>query len=336
LVALAIFVLALFPILGFLPAIYMKNHSYVADHWQYVALVAPVALAVSAAARWLQGEWVRKGAAVVVLAVLAALTFQHAIIHRSQKALWTHNLTVTDSWDAHLGLCRQLMLEGKIPEAIAEAKLAIGRFGGATLAWVHLADLLVKEDRFAEAVVAYRVAIDQDAGDEFYSRAGIAAAKSGDLAAAVEFFAEGAKRLPDDVSLRIDWGRALHELGRRDESIDRYREALAIDGEMPAALNGLAYCLASRPRAARQPIEPEDAAEAVELAKRACTLTDDKDAAYLDTLATAYAAGGDFEAAVATAERALALAEETDDKELLNEVRGHLDRFRVRLPIAEP
>jgi hypothetical protein len=45
--AATVFLLALLPILGFLPASYMKSHASVADHWQYVALVAPVALAVA-------------------------------------------------------------------------------------------------------------------------------------------------------------------------------------------------------------------------------------------------------------------------------------------------
>ncbi len=333
--AVVMFVLALLPLLGFLPAVYMKAHSYVADHWQYMALVAPVALAVAAGATWLHGEPIRKGAAVAVLSVLGFLSFHHAIVHRSQKALWTHNLSITDSWDAHVGLSRALAAEGRTAEAMAEARLAIASFPGATVAWSDLGKLLEGEARYAEAVQAYRMAISQNGGTDLYSQAGIAAAKGGDMVAAVELFAAGAEQLPDDAGIRIDWGRALQQLGRRGEAIERYREALMIADDHPAALNGLAFCLASMPRGAGQKIAAEDAVEALDLAQRACSLTDDTDPSYIDTLATAQAATGDFVAAVATAERAVSLAKESDDESLLDELRSHLDLFRAGQPFVQ-
>jgi tetratricopeptide (TPR) repeat protein len=51
-----------------------------------------------------------------------------------------------------------------------------------------------------------------------------------------------------------------------------------------------------------------DAVRAVELARRACELADNRQAGYLDTLAAAYAAAGRFREAVATIERAIEVA----------------------------
>jgi len=269
LVALAIFVLALFPILGFLPAIYMKNYSYVADHWQYVALVAPVALAVSAAARWLHGEWVRRGAAAVVLAVLAALTFQHAIIHRSPKALWTHNLTVTDSWFVRHGMSLGLAQEGRTAEALVEARRAVDH-------------------------------------------------------------------LPSKAELRVNLGSLLEKLGRHGEAETEYRRALGVDGGNSLALNAMAFFLATRPGVSGGAEASARASEAIGLARMACAITNDEDPYFLDTLAAALAASGDYPTAVATADRALTLVANGQNETLAEEIREHRALFLADKPLVLP
>ena len=332
LMAALVYLLALLPILGFLPATYMKSHASVADHWQYVALVAPVALVVAAAHRLLGGR--REGliAAATVLVLLGILTFRHAAIHRTSKALWTQNLAVADVWDAHVGLGRALTEEGNSAAAIVEAKRAIELYPAATPAWIDLGMSFTAVKRYDEAIAAYQVAIDQGGGDDLFQAAGLAAALGGDLTRAEAFFARGAAKRPRDVSVRGDWGLALENLGRHQEAAARYREALAIDPNDPDALNSLAYLLASRPGQTGDGDAVADAAEAVALARRACTATDDGDPSFLDTLATALAAGGEYAAAVEVADRALALAEEGEEKPLAAEIRTHRDLFRAGRP----
>ena len=333
--AATVFLLALLPILGFLPATYMKSHASVADHWQYVALVAPVALAVALGVkggeRWLPGGAGRAAAAAAVI-FLGILTFRHAAIHRTSKALWTQNLAVADVWDAHVGLTRVWADEGKNDAAIAEAKRAIELYPAATPAWIDLGLILLEEKRYDEAIAAYQIAIDQGGGDDLFQAAGLAAALGGDVARAEAYFARGAAKRPRDVSVRGDWGLALEKLGRHREAAARYREAVAIDPNDPAALNALAYLLASRPGSTGDGDAVADAAEAVGLARRACTATDDGDPAFLDTLATALAAGGEYAAAVGVADRALALAEKEGDEALAAEIRGHRELFRADRP----
>ena len=112
----------------------------------------------------------------------------------------------------------------------------------------------------------------------------------------------------------------------------RYREALAIDGDDPETLNALAYLLSSHPGQAGDGDAVADAAEAVGLARRACAEADQEDPAFLDTLATALAATGDYAAAVEVADRAVTLAEEGKDEPLAAEIRGHRDLFRAGKP----
>ena len=69
------------------------------------------------------------------------------------------------------------------------------------------------------------------------------------------------------------------------------------------ALNNLAWILATDPDATLR-----DGAEAVRLARRACTLTGNSSAVYVGTLAASYAEAGRFDEAITTAERARKLA----------------------------
>ena len=69
--------------------------------------------------------------------------------------------------------------------------------------------------------------------------------------------------------------------------------------------------------------------KAVQLAERACELTNHNEPGMLDTLAVAYAAAGRFNEAVTTAEKALELAEPLQQKQLTEEIQNHLDNYRA-------
>ena len=335
--AATVFLLALLPILGFLPATFMKSHGSVADHWQYVALVAPVALFVAVV---MEGEerWLPAGAGrlvvAAVVALLGLLTFRHAAIHRTSKGVWTQNLAVVDVWDAHVGLARALSDEGKPAAAIAEAKRAIELYPAATPAWIDLGVIYTGENRYEEAVHAYQIAIDQGGGDDLFQPAGVAAALGGDLVRAEVLFARGAAKRPGDGKIRGDWALALEQLGRGREAVARYREVLSIDGDDSVALNALAFLLASRPDVVDDP--EAAAAEAVRLARRACLLTSDADPSALDTLATALAAGGEYAAAVEAADRALALATDQADASLVRDINARRALFQAGRPFVAP
>lgn len=82
-------------------------------------------------------------------------------------------------------------------------------------------------------------------------------------------------------------------LGKWRDAESARRTALELSPETGKYLNALAWLLAACPDDSVR--SPE---EAIKLAKRANTLTNDKNASFLDTLAAAYAASGDFDKAV--------------------------------------
>lgn len=101
----------------------------------------------------------------------------------------------------------------------------------------------------------------------------------------------------------------LAAAGHPGPAIAAYRDGLAKSPENVSLLNNLATLLVTAPETSlRNP------ADAVALAESAVRLTQATSAPVLDTLATAQAASGQFAAAVATAERALAIAESRPDQ----------------------
>ena len=87
------------------------------------------------------------------------------------------------------------------------------------------------------------------------------------------------------------------------EAVGPLREAVRLEPEALRLLNDLAWILATHPDPAVR-----DAAEAIELARRAARLTRQRDPQVLDTLAAGYAAAGRLGEAIATAQRAVGLA----------------------------
>ena len=140
---------------------------------------------------------------------------------------------------------------------------------------------------------------------------------------------------PHDASAHLHLGEALQQLGNERRAADEYEAALKFARETDKqnvtapALNNLAWIRAT---SADPTLRNGDA---VELAERSCSLSSNADAGALDTLAVAYAEAGDFERALATAERALQLAESANNQGLAKEISQHVDLFRQRLPIRK-
>ena len=95
-------------------------------------------------------------------------------------------------------------------------------------------------------------------------------------------------------------------------------------------MNNLAWLLAACPDAAFR-----DGPEAVRLATRACELTGYTQPLFIGTLAAAQAEAGDFPAAIATAERAAALADSLHQEPVAARNRELLQLYRQGQPFHE-
>jgi Tfp pilus assembly protein PilF len=143
-----------------------------------------------------------------------------------------------------------------------------------------------------------------------------------------------------ETALEIDPGRAyihgriassLCQQGDYAGAVARYRRALQIDPELAEVLNNLAWLLATCPEPSQR-----NGPEAVQLARKACELTRFRRTIMVGTLAAAYAEAGRFADAIATAQKACALATEGGDRTLLDRNQQLLELYRAAQPYHEP
>jgi Flp pilus assembly protein TadD len=154
---------------------------------------------------------------------------------------------------------------------------------------------------------------------------GLALSRANDLPGAVTHLEQAAELVPGEANYHYQLARALHRHGNAEAAAERYREVVRLMPSRPEGYNGVAWILATH----RDP-RLRDPDEALRLAAEACRITGNKRPEYLDTLAAAQAAAGQFDKAVATADRALALAREKGHTALATEIEQRLVGYRSR------
>jgi protein O-mannosyl-transferase len=182
------FCVSLVPVMGFTD-VYFMRYSPVADHYQYVAIIGVIAYVCAAWASWRSWEMSRemppfaRGLAVAVVVLLACFTSMQCGIYRDAETLF------------------RSVLRGN-PES--------------TLASGNLGELLLREQRYGEALQQLRAAAAKD---------------------------------PSLPEVHANLGAALQALGRPDEARREYETALRIAPDFAGAhyMLGLSLLTSGKP-----------------------------------------------------------------------------------------
>ena len=166
---------------------------------------------------------------------------------------------------------------------------------------------------------------------EAHYNLGMAFAQLGRMQEAMEHWEQALRIKPNFAEAHYNLGAALGQAGRLHDAIGHYEQALRIKPDYPGAQNNLAWLLATL-----APAEGGNPVRAVTLTERACELTNNRVAAYLDTLAAAYAAAGRFNDAITTAQKAIELAKSARQPQLVKQIELHLELYRAGRPYREP
>ena len=368
-VAAAFFVITLSPVLGFI-MLYTFRYTFVADHYQYLACIGPIALAsagvVTFADAFKQSRGLILSAAVCVLAVLGVLTWRQSVMYGDNEALWRVTLAKNpgcwmahnnlgfvlfekgqfdqaiahyqaalemqaDSWDVEYNLGTALLGKGQIDEAIFHCDRAVAMQPNDPDAQVSLANALLAEKRIDEAITHYDKAL-VIRPDYFLARYGLGNAllEKGELDAAIQHFRAALLIRPDDSDSHAVLAVALEEKGQLREAIKHYEKAVEISPKSIPALTNLAWLLATSSDASLR-----NGNKAVELARQANQLIGGTNTVTLRTLAAAYAETGQFGKAMESARAAVQLARMHNDDSLAMELEQQIALYRLHMPYHE-
>ena len=305
------------------------RHTYLPQIGLYLLVVWG---AVELCGSWRWRRAVLGSAAMVILAGLLAGAYVQTRYWNDSVSLWTHTLACTS--DNVLGqndLGNALLQKGEVDGAIAHYQTALQINPDNAEAHNNLSFALLQKGKADEAIAQCRRAlqINPDLA-EAHNNLGYALLLKGKVDEAIAHFQKALQIKPDGAAIRNNLQSALRQKAGEDEALVNFQKALQIKPDAPDVLNNLAWLLATCPDTSIR-----NGAQAVKYAERACALTHYRETVMVGTLAAAYAEAGRFDGAIATAEKAIALAEKNHEPELLQKNRELFELYRAHQPYHE-
>jgi tetratricopeptide (TPR) repeat protein len=368
-VAAAVFVSTLSPVMGFI-MLFTFRYTFVADHYQYLACIGPIALAsagiVSLSGKFAQYRAVITSVALLVVASLGTLTWRQASTYADIETLWRTTLARNpecwmahtnlglvflekgkiddgiahyrsalqmqpDSWDAEYNLGTALLGKNQVDEAILHCERAVRMRPTDPDALVSLGDAVLQKGRTDEAIAHYQKAMMLHP-DHFLARysLGHALLEKGELDSAIQVCRSALLLRPSDVDCQTTLAIALEEKGDPAEAIQHYQKALELAPRSIPTLTNLAWLLATSRDATFR-----NGPKAVELAKQADRLVGGTNTLVLRTLAAAYAEDGEFANAIRTAQSAMQLARMHGEDSLTTDLVQQIALYRLGMPYRD-
>jgi Flp pilus assembly protein TadD len=247
--AAAYFVVSLFPVLGFF-SVYFFRYSFVADHFQYLASMGPLALAGAGIERMCERPMkdrplVAPGLCAALLGALGIISWLQSATYRDINTLW-HTTIARDPgcWMAYTNLGMNSFQAGRTEEAIARFNQALELNPSDSEAHADLGVALAQQGRTGEAIVQYRQAVKVQPGyPEAHNDLGNALSGQGHTDEAIAEYREACRLKPDYADAYSDLGVALSKAGRMDEAMAEFHEALRINPALPDAHGNLGTAL---------------------------------------------------------------------------------------------
>ena len=242
---------ALFPALGFFN-VYPFRFSFVADHFQYLACLGPIAFAAAMINRGF-GLVERKGVARrasaifygILLIGLGFLTWRQCSIYKDIDGLYKSIIAKNPScWMAWYNLGYESLDRKNAAGAIPYFQKTIEIKPGYILAYVNMGNALMRLGRSEEGIAQYRKALEIDSNYvPAYTNLASALVENGRAEEGIAQFRKAAEKAPSLAVSYFNLGTALMQTGRMEEGIADYRKALGLDPHYAAAQVNLGWSL---------------------------------------------------------------------------------------------
>jgi tetratricopeptide (TPR) repeat protein len=232
------------------------------------------------------------------------------------------SLTPNDA-DSLANLSGALLRKGVFAEAGALARRALVLAPAMPKVRNALAAALIGERRYGEALVETDRAIELDPYlASAHSNRAVALASLGRSVDAEAAYRRAIGLRPDLINAHFGLAQLLLAGRRPAEALAELDQCLRIRSDWAPAVADAVWILANEPGVL-------DATRAIALGERIATTRGARNAALLDALASAYAASGRFQDAIATGQRALERAREIGDVELAGRIERRVTAYRA-------
>jgi len=303
-VAALFFVVMLSPLLGFI-MLYTFRYSFVADHYQYVASIGPIALAaagITGVFGWLKksSPFLKPAFCGALLLTLGVLTWRQCGMYVDSETLWRTTLERNPgSFLADNNLGYLLLQEGQTNQVIALGQRSLQIEPDNPQAYNNLGNALLKMDQVDKAIGFFQAALQADPTvAEYYYNLATALLRAGKTDAAIANFQRALEikpaRDPRAAEFHYNLAAALLRAGKTDAAITHFQAALEINPDYDEARNNLAITLLKIGRANAAIVQFQKALE-----------TDPNNLEARINLATVLLRGGQVDQAISHYEAAL-------------------------------
>lgn len=209
------YVVMIFPVLGFFDVYYFR-FSYVADHFQYLASIGPIALVVAALDFVMPSVRLslRSPACAFLLMIgsLAILTSRHALEFCSSQSLWEATLAKNPrcflAWN-NLGVIA--LDEGRIADAADRLRRAVELNPLGPELHFNFGKSLVRQNKKEEAAAEFRkaIALKEDLEPAYVELANELAGSAATRKEAIDLYTKALSLKPDDADAHANLALAL-------------------------------------------------------------------------------------------------------------------------------
>jgi tetratricopeptide (TPR) repeat protein len=281
---------------------------------------------------WRYRKFILTASSFVILLILAVCSNIQSRYWKDSMTLYTHALKVSkNNYKAHFNMAVTLRDMDRYDEAAVEFQKCLQLKPDSPLAINGLGIIFGRQGKFAQAGEYFTKALNINPNlEEALINFGYVLTNQGKLDDAAVKFEESLRINPKSALAHHHLGQILAQMGRIDEAVAHFEKTVHLKPDWVEPMNELAWILASSDKA-----EIRNPEKAVKLAQRVCELTDYKRPEFLDTLAVAYAAAGDFGKAMEITEKALELCQSSDQETLKKELESRRALYKAGKPYIE-
>ena len=239
------FLICLLPVLGIV-SIYFFRFTFVADHFQYLASMALIALGIGTAATIVEriGGRAHRCArflTATLLLVLGFSTWQRAHAYENSETLWRDTLQKNPkAWIAHNNLGLALQEQGRLTEALEQYEQALRLKPDSVEAQNNVGLALLQQGRTPEATTHFQQAVKlQPNNVVVLQNLGFALSQMDKTREAIQCYQHLVQLHPNLAEAHYGLALALEKIGESEEAIKEYQQALHLNPNLDEAQKNL-------------------------------------------------------------------------------------------------